>query len=128
MSGQLTFQEVFTELYDEAFNLLVERQRKYGPENIRSQGIYGVLTRLSDDKIARVKQSLQGTIVNGKIDLDPIRDAEATDTFEDALLDIANYALIALSLHRGLWGCPLEEDVEEDFFVEELDDKEGIEI
>ena len=114
MSRELTFQEVFKELYDEAYTLLVERQRKYGPENIRSQGIYGVLTRLSDDKIARVKQSLQGTIVNGKIELDLILDAEATDTFEDALLDIANYALIALALHRGVWGAPLAEDLEEE--------------
>jgi hypothetical protein len=116
-----SFQGVFKEIYDEAFNLLVERQRKYGPENIRSQGIYGVLTRLSDDKIARVKQSLQGTVVNGKIELEPILDAEATDTFEDALLDIANYALIALSLHRGVWGFPLDEDLDED-------EEEGIDI
>ena len=118
-----TFQQAFAQIFDETFDLLVERQRKYGPENIRNQGIYGVVTRLADDKVARVRQSLQGNVVNGQVVLDPIVDRESTDTFEDALKDIANYALIALSLHRGVWGLPLSDESEDqsERLIEEVD-------
>lgn len=109
-----TFQQAFAQIFDETFDLLVERQRKYGPENIRNQGIYGVVNRLADDKVARVRQSLQGDVVNGQVVLNPIIDREATDTFEDALKDIANYAMIALALHRGVWGLPLSDESEEE--------------
>ena len=54
---------------------------------------------------------MNGRVVNGKVVIDPISDREAADTFEDALLDIANYSLIALALKRGLWGKPLRAPV-----------------
>jgi hypothetical protein len=95
-------------VYQEAFEILVERQNKYGSENISSQGVYGVVTRIGDDKLNRIRRALNGKVVNGRIILDPIPEGESTDTFEDAALDIANYALITLGLHRGLWGRPLE--------------------
>ena len=119
--GQYTdsFEGAFSVIYSEALELLINRQRKYGPENIRQQGIYGVITRIADDKLARVKQSLNGTLENGRLELDPIETkgntGEGDDSFEDALLDIANYALIALALHRGEWGKPLIEDMDDDF-------------
>jgi len=105
INGELTFQEIFTKIFDEAFNLLVERQRKYGPENIRTLGMFGVFSRLASDKIERVRRGMNGTVVHGEVHL------EYTDfgdeSFDDALLDIANYALIMLCLKRGLWGAPL---------------------
>lgn len=106
-----TFEAVFEDIFQEALDLLIERQRKYGPDNIASQGIYGIITRIADDKIARVRTAMNGRVVNGKVTIDPITDREAQDTFEDALLDIANYALIALALKRGLWGKPLRAPV-----------------
>lgn len=106
-----TFEAVFESIFKEALELLIERQRKYGPDNIANQGIYGIITRIADDKIARVRTAMNGQVVNGKIVIDPIEDREAEDTFEDALLDIANYALIALALKRGLWGKPLRAPV-----------------
>jgi hypothetical protein len=61
--------------------------------------------------------------VNGQVVLSPIIDREATDTFEDALKDIANYAMIALALHRGVWGLPLSDESEEEVEIlkEEVD-------
>ena len=106
-----TFEAVFEDIFQEALDLLIERQRKYGPDNIASQGIYGIITRIADDKISRVRTAMNGRVVNGKVTIDPITDREAQDTFEDALLDIANYALIALALKRGLWGKPLRAPV-----------------
>lgn len=106
-----TFEDVFEDIFKEAFDLLIERQRKYGPENISGQGLYGIITRIADDKISRVRTAMNGQVVNGKVVINPIEDREAEDTFEDALLDIANYALIALALKRGLWGKPLRAPV-----------------
>lgn len=102
-----TFQATFADLFREAFDLLVERQKKYGPENIRVQGIYGVFTRMSADKVERIRAAMNGRVVAGEIQLDPFLDA-ADETVEDALLDVANYALIMLSLKRGIWGKPLQ--------------------
>lgn len=110
-ASDATFEDVFEEIFKEALDLLIERQRKYGPDNIANQGIYGIITRIADDKISRVRTAMNGKVVNGKIIIDPIQDREAEDTFEDALLDIANYALIALALKRGLWGKPLRAPV-----------------
>jgi hypothetical protein len=102
-----TFQEVFRGIFDETFDLLVERQKKYGPDNIAQQGLFGVFGRISNDKIQRLKRSLNGVVYNGDIVLDAIEDFE-DESFEDSLKDVANYALIMLALHRGVWGAPLE--------------------
>jgi hypothetical protein len=105
--GDDTFQATFADLFQETFDLLVERQRKYGPENISTQGFYGVFTRMASDKIERLRRSLNGKVVEGRVELDAFVDS-SDETVEDALLDIANYALIMLALKRGLWGRPLE--------------------
>jgi hypothetical protein len=107
-----SFEGSFWEMYDEAFNLLVERQYKYGPDNIENQGMYGVFTRIRDDKMSRIAGSF---VIDGMEDGRPIvsvKDTVADETFEDALLDIANYAIIMLALYRNLWAFPLEEDLE----------------
>ena len=102
--GEQTFQETFREIYSEAFGLLVQRQAKYGDLNIQQLGLYGVLSRVANDKVSRVMKSMNGQIVDGKVLLDPIKEEHADEVFEDALLDIANYALIAIALKRGVWG------------------------
>lgn len=101
-----TFQEVFDGIFGEAFNLLVERQRKYGPKNVESLGLFGVFNRLSDDKVERIRRAMNGKIEHGRIELDDFEDF-GDESFEDALFDIANYALIMIALKRGLWGKPL---------------------
>ena len=53
---------------------------------------------------------MNGRVINGKVELDQMDDV-AEESLEDTLLDIANYALIAVALRRGLWGKPLEEDL-----------------
>jgi hypothetical protein len=106
-----SFQETFADIFQETFDLLIARQQKYGPDNILQQGILGIFTRMNDDKMNRVRKVLNGTVVDGRVALDPIVDEQDDDTFEDALMDIANYALIMLSLHRGVWGKPLQEDL-----------------
>lgn len=106
-----TFEDVMFGLYEEAFALLVDRQRKYGPENVRRLGMFGVFSRLSFDKIERVKRALNGRIVNGEVILDLENTDFADESLEDAILDIVNYGIIMLAVKRGLWGRPLAEEV-----------------
>lgn len=110
-----TFEDTFEGIFDEALDLLVQRQHKYGPNNIAGQGMWGVLTRIADDKISRLKRAFNGSIVNGKIELDEIVDPAEQDTFEDACLDVMNYAAILLALYRGEWGRPLQSELPEPF-------------
>jgi hypothetical protein len=112
LKKQDTFQDVFRGLFSESFSLLVERQAKYGNLNIQQLGLHGVMSRIANDKMSRVMKSLNGKIVDGQVVLDPI-DEYKDEAFEDALIDIANYALIAISLKRGTWGMPLEADDKE---------------
>ena len=109
MGDRKTFQEVFAEIFNESWNVMIDRQAKYGNANIQQLGLYGVLSRVANDKMSRVMKSLNGKIVDGKVLLDPIKEEHVDEFLEDALLDIANYALIAIALKRGVWGKKFDE-------------------
>jgi hypothetical protein len=109
-SSAKTFEDTFKEIYDEAFQLLCDKQRRYGNSNIEQLGLHGVISRIGNDKIARAKKFLQGKVVDGQVILDPL-DIQTDESLSDTLLDIANYALIAVALKRGVWGAPMREDV-----------------
>jgi hypothetical protein len=98
------FEKYFTTLYDEAKGILVQRQRQYGPANIESLGVPGVFSRMSDDKMSRVKKALNGSVIKGRVVLSDASLAELQHpSVRDALIDSANYALILLSLIDGQW-------------------------
>lgn len=107
-----TFEKVFGKIYNEAYDLLCEKQSRYGDSNIEQLGLHGVISRIGNDKIARAKKFMQGKIVDGQVILDPL-DEGTYESLADTLLDIANYALIAVALQRGLWGAPMEKDLPE---------------
>lgn len=112
-----SFEDYFQLMYDQALAILIERQRKYGPENIERQGLFGIFTRLRDDKMARISKLMNGLIVNGRVELEPrlsmLDDATLTDeSVEDTLIDIANYAFIMLAVYRGDWCPPLREEMD----------------
>jgi hypothetical protein len=107
-----TFEKVFQKIYNEAYDLLCEKQARYGDSNIEQLGLHGVISRIGNDKIARAKKFMNGKIVNGQVILDPL-DEGTHESLADTLLDIANYALIAVALQRGLWGAPMERDLPE---------------
>lgn len=98
------FEQYFQGLYDEARDILVQRQAQYGPANIESLGIPGVFSRLSDDKMSRVKKALNGEVLKGRIVLSPASLKELQHpSVRDALMDAANYCLILVSLIEGEW-------------------------
>lgn len=108
MTTPTTWDDALDQTLADMRAIMLDRQAKYGPSNIAQQGLYGVITRASADKIARIKTALNGSVVAGEIVLDPIANGtEAADTFEDGLIDAANYlGPISLMLHRGWWNLP----------------------
>lgn len=98
------FEQYFQGLYDEARDILVQRQAQYGPANIESLGIPGVFSRMSDDKMSRVKKALSGEFIKGRVVLSQESMNELQHpSVRDALIDAANYCLILVSLVEGEW-------------------------
>lgn len=105
-----SFESEFQRIYSEAFSLLIQKQKRYGNSNIEHLGLHGVISRISFDKVSRALKFLNGIVVDGKVKLDAM-DEGTEESLEDTLLDIANYALIAVALRRGVWGKPLEDEI-----------------
>jgi hypothetical protein len=97
----IPFERRLATVYGEAFSILCERQRKYGPSNILEAGIYGVLDQ-SRNKIERAQAQLSGRVERGRIRLDEM-DEETRAVFRDSVLDLANYAIITVALLDGRW-------------------------
>jgi hypothetical protein len=99
--GRPFFEYLLFPYYAEAFEILVERQGKYGPKNILDAGVYGVVEQLRN-KVERASAQLHGTVVDGRVALEPMNE-ETKKVFRDSLLDLANYSIITLALSEGLW-------------------------
>lgn len=80
----------FCEILSELVEIFDTKQSDYGPENITRTGEFGVVVRASD-KVERLLHLLG----NGK---EPNH-----ETIEDSWKDLANYAVIGLMVHRGVW-------------------------
>jgi hypothetical protein len=74
----------------EAAILLDKKNCDYGPNNITAFGEKGVIVRLND-KVERLK-----TLVWGN-------KAPEHEKVSDTWLDTANYGIIGLLCHRGIW-------------------------
>lgn len=79
-------------IVEKALAIFVDRQKKYGPSNIKVFGELGVLIR-ANDKIERLKNS------HGKDFVD--------ESIDDTWIDIINYGIIAMMLRKNYWGLPL---------------------
>ena len=80
-------------IYFELHELLVKKQIDYGPLNIWNApggATNGLMVRMSD-KLERLKNLIYNSI-------EPNNEA-----LEDSFIDIANYAVIALMVERGIW-------------------------
>ena len=82
------------DIIDELGNLLISKQRDYGPGNINNAfggPMNGLLVRMGD-KFERLKNLF--IFGDGKPQHEPI---------EDSFKDLANYAIIAMMVQRGKW-------------------------
>ena len=96
-SPPATFEEALRRIYAEKLAIMQNRQRKYGPGNIDGTGLVGCATRIRD-KWERFWRFVTDA------DITEYPDESTTDT----LIDMGNYADIALMLRRGWWGLPME--------------------
>ena len=119
------FVEYFQGLYDYALSVMVERQQGYGPTNIEALGAYGVFSRLASDKVSRIANELSGVIDSGEA---IVVDDWFTEGVRDALVDIANYAMILIALGEGKWSevARAGDDCGQPYETFESDDEVGM--
>ena len=89
----LQFEEDAQKIYDELLEILVKKQIDYGPYNIwhaPGGATNGLMVRMSD-KLERLKN-----LIYKKIEPN-------NESLEDSFVDMANYAIIALMVQRGVW-------------------------
>lgn len=96
----ITLGDEVHEVSQECDQLLIDKQKDYGPKNITMFGGYGVLVR-SNDKLQRLKNLLGGGS-------DP-----QNESIRDTWMDLRNYAQIAIMLHRGQFDLPLIDDIDQ---------------
>ena len=106
-SPPATFEGMFMGLHYDCHAVMIERQKKYGPNNIPKFGTFGTLVRMTD-KFERLSNMVQNGD-SGSVD----------ESIEDTLIDISNYANIMRAQMRGWWtkeSCP---PLGEDFVVDQ---------
>lgn len=91
--GTFTFETAVDVVLTDIRRTLIDRQRKYGHENINRSGEMGLLVRLND-KLARMGNLLKSSR----------EDAAVDESVEDTAIDIAGYGVIWVMWLRGLWG------------------------
>jgi hypothetical protein len=93
-----TFEQALDVVIEELRELMISKQKDYGPGNIAAFGEYGVLVRASD-KFERLKNLL-----------DPVNQDQVPmhESIDDSWKDWVNYGIIALMIRSGNWGLPLE--------------------
>jgi hypothetical protein len=96
-----TFQEAAEKVAKEMVDLLVSKQKDYGPKNILEFGLIGVLIR-TNDKIERLK-NLYG-VKDGTFREKVAKNESILDTWKD----LGNYSIIAQMLINGAFELPMK--------------------
>ncbi len=115
-----TLEEAIALVNSLTLDIMLSKRRLRGHENISRQGLYGVVTRVTEDKMARIQRSVETLdlrerlarrgINQGTIDeLVPLELGEG-ESLQDDLIDGANYFIICLLLEFGWWSLPLSEE------------------
>jgi hypothetical protein len=90
----------FRAIIEKMYATHLDKNADYSPMNILGTGMIGLVTRIWD-KVARLV-SLHGfDIRDGS--LSQVRTPK-NESVDDTLLDLANYAIIAMIFRRGKWG------------------------
>lgn len=96
----LNFEEAIRQTAMEIANLVISKQRDYGPKNIVNSPFgpeQGLVTR-EHDKLARLA-NLLGKSKNPN-----------NESIEDTWKDVAGYGLIGVMIRRGIFELPLKEE------------------
>jgi len=98
-----TFEEGLEKITDDLKKLMIRKQNDYGHENIMASGEVGIIVRMTD-KLARLRNLYDIT------DKSFIKKIPKNESLKDSFQDIANYAIIALMLRRGVFTLPLKKE------------------
>jgi hypothetical protein len=98
-----TFPEAAEKVAREMVDLLIKKQRDYGPKNILEFGLIGVLIRVND-KIERLK-NLYG-VKDGTFQEKVAKNESILDTWKD----LGNYSIIAQLLINNSFELPMGEE------------------
>jgi len=101
MENPKYFKEACEIIARECVDLLIAKQKDYGPGNINAFGEYGVLVRVND-KVERLKHLLSPSGEN----------APNNESIDDSWRDLTNYPIIAQMVRRGWWNLPLDKENE----------------
>jgi hypothetical protein len=88
--GSPTVEHQLREAGQAVCDLLVRKNADYGDANLRQDGRYGILVRISD-KVSRLRHMLKF-----KVSVDPETVMQVKESEKDAWMDIAGYAIQAL--------------------------------
>lgn len=123
MADPQSFNKAIDAIFTEAKTVMLAKRVARGTGNISTQGIPGVIDRMILDKGARLRtasvdmaglawlrsKGIQpANIPELQLALEANGSGSGRDGFEDDLIDIINYSIIALCLSRGWWEKPLE--------------------
>ena len=95
-----TFEQACKNISIEIANVVIEKHKDYGPDNILVFKEQGLIVRMWD-KIGRLKHLLWKQKV------------PKHESIEDSFKDLAGYAIIGLLLQRECFTFPIEEDTYE---------------
>ena len=106
-----SFRDEFEKIIGQMRQIMMTKRAQRGTSNISNQGLGGVVARMAEDKLSRIKKSAEGQraaqVVMAQLGHLPAELKELAEIdksgMEDDLLDVANYAIIALCLLRGKW-------------------------
>ena len=122
MTAPRTLEEALESFWEDAKAVMLTKRRMRGHENITAQGLYGVITRVVEDKMARIKRTvgdmdlrarmrergIPQNIINEHV---PRPTNEAGEELEDDFVDAANYFIIAWLLWQDWWALPLASEL-----------------
>jgi len=106
------FEDSFDEITNRMKEIMLEKRALRGTGNIQRQGLMGVVTRIAEDKMSRIQREAEDIYLYKKLMEREvpvatvnkyITNVESVESLEDDLLDVANYAIIAIMLIRGTW-------------------------
>ena len=90
----------FRKIIEMMYSIHLDKNADYSKYNMLATGEIGGVTRLWD-KMARIMSLTGFDIGTGK--LNPPKEPK-NESFEDTLIDMANYAIILLIMRRQKWG------------------------
>lgn len=113
------FEEYAAGWFADCLEILCQKRIERGTANIEKQGLTGIIQRMQGDKLERVRiwarrqqmreelrEYMPQDLIDQYVPLQ-IGPMGPGDTIEDDLLDVANYALIAVLLMHNQWDAPV---------------------